>query len=226
MLRKHLRILIIKKEGIFDMKKILFMGDSITDCGRSRDGNIYLGNGYATVVACELSNEYPGKFEFINRGISGNRIIDLYARIKSDCLNLQPDYMSILVGVNDVWHDIAHNNGIDNEKFYKIFEMYIEEIKKALPNIEIIILEPFCLAGNATEANYEQFRTEVLLRAETAKKIAKKYNLKFIKLQDKLDELSDKIGSAEVLHDGVHPNIAGNALIAMELVKVYKTIID
>ena len=81
------------------VKRILFQGDSITDCKRIREDNISMGVGYANMVKAELGYEYPEKYEFINRGIGGNRIVDVYARIKSDIINLQPDYMSLLIGV-------------------------------------------------------------------------------------------------------------------------------
>ena len=83
--------------------RILFQGDSITDVGRTRDNNdIAMGSGYPLLVKGALGLDNPGKMEFINRGISGNRIVDVYARIKRDIINLKPDVMSILIGVNDV----------------------------------------------------------------------------------------------------------------------------
>ncbi|MBQ9920892.1 MAG: lysophospholipase, partial [Clostridia bacterium] len=87
--------------------RILFQGDSITDAGRARDNDINLGTGYPMLVKATLGFEEPGKYEFFNRGISGNRVVDLYARIKNDIINLKPDVMSILIGVNDVWHEYS-----------------------------------------------------------------------------------------------------------------------
>ena len=127
------------------MKKFLFQGDSITDAGRARDWDLSLGSGYSTVVAATLGTEFPGEYEFINRAISGNRIVDLYARIKTDIINLKPDALSILIGINDVWHEVNHQNGVSAEKYEKIYDMLIEEILEALPDIKIYILEPFLL---------------------------------------------------------------------------------
>ena len=121
-------------------KRILFFGDSITDCGRARDNDIRLGDGYANMVSATLGAAYPQKYEFINRGIGGDRIVDLYARIKIDLINLKPDYLSILIGINDVWHEIQSQNGVDNKKFKKVLSMLIEEVKEALPDIKIIML--------------------------------------------------------------------------------------
>ena len=176
-------------------KTILFQGDSITDCGRDNTlGG--LGNGYALLVSAQLGLENPEEYDFYNRGISGNRIVDLYARIKKDIINLKPDYMSILIGVNDVWHQFPKYgcNGVEADKFEKIYGMLIEEIKEAFPEIKIMILEPFCLEADATQNTEEEpnrwnvFNSEVKKRAQKAKKVAEKYNLTFIPLQDKFDE--------------------------------------
>lgn len=99
------------------MKKILFQGDSITDAGRSREDLTNLGKGYPLFVAGALGMDEPGEYEFVNRGISGNRIVDIYARIKMDIINLKPDVMSLLIGVNDVWHEVSSQNGVDGDKY-------------------------------------------------------------------------------------------------------------
>ena len=110
-------------------KRILFQGDSITDCGRNRNEFYGMGNGYANLVKATLGTDRPGEYEFINRGINGNRIIDIYARIRNDIINLKPDVMSLLIGVNDVWHEFSPSPcGIDAEKFYKLYDMLIEEV--------------------------------------------------------------------------------------------------
>ncbi|MBR6551360.1 MAG: hypothetical protein IKT89_00820 [Clostridia bacterium] len=135
------------------MKTFLFQGDSITDAERKREDNNNLGYGYPNIVASKYLSENINEYQFINKGISGNRIVDLYARIKFEIINLKPDYMSILIGINDVWHEISSQNGVDDEKFRKILSMLIEEVKEALPDIKIIMLEPFVLKGPATEEN-------------------------------------------------------------------------
>ena len=120
--------------------KILFQGDSITDCGRVKESELDVGKGYPHLLKSELGFSAPGKYEFINKGINGNRIVDIYARIRNELINLKPDVLSILVGVNDVWHDFRANpNGVAADKYYKIYDMLIEEIKAELPDIKIII---------------------------------------------------------------------------------------
>lgn len=209
-------------KGINSMKTILFQGDSITDAGRDKENHVHLGFGYATLVKGEIGLDYPNEYTFINRGISGNRIVDVYSRIKMDILNLKPDIMSLLIGVNDVWHEINNQNGVEAEKFFKIYDMLISEIKQKLPDIKIIILEPFVLKASATEANWDLFKSEVAKRAEKAKEIAKKHNLKFVPLQDKLDEAAKTAPNDYWLVDGVHPSACGHEIIKREWVKAFK----
>lgn len=205
------------------MKTFLFQGDSITDAGRSRENDAQRGVGYPNLAAAELLLDYPGEFKVINRGIGGNRVVDLYARIKCDFINLHPDYLSILIGVNDVWHEFAESpNGVDDAKFRKIYAMLIEEIREALPEVKIYILEPFVLKGKGTEAHWPEFDKEVRLRAASAKWIAERYNLPFIPLQERFDALCEKCAPDYWLVDGVHPTAAGHEVIARALLDVVK----
>lgn len=210
------------------MKTILFQGDSITDAGRSRENNEDRGRGYPSLVAAKLGVEYPDEYKFINRGISGNRVVDLYARIKIDFLNLKPDYLSILIGINDVWHDVKDDpllkNGVDAAKYEKIYDMLLCEITAALPETKIMILEPFVLKGTATEKAYETFYSETRKRAYIAGKMAEKYNLPFITLQDKFEEVSKTAPAAYWLPDGVHPSPYGHELIAREWIRAFEHI--
>ncbi len=204
--------------------KILFQGDSITDAGRSREDDINVGVGYPLLVKASLGFETPNAYEFINRGIGGNRVVDLYARIKSDIINLKPDVMSILIGVNDVWHELSTENGVDAEKYYKIYDMLIEEVKNALPNIKIMILEPFVLKASATEEKWDDFYKEVKMRAEMASKIAQKHNLPFIRLQEGFEKLSQNAECSYWLGDGVHPTAMGHEFIKNEWLKAFKAL--
>lgn len=204
--------------------KILFQGDSITDAGRVKDNDVSVGVGYPLLVKAMLGFELPGKYEFVNRGISGNRVVDVYARIKNDIINLKPDVMSILIGVNDVWHELSKQNGVCADKYFKIYDMLIDEVKSALPDIKIMIMEPFVLKGSATEENWEAFDAEVKKRAAMAKKISEKYNLTYIKLQNGLDKLSKNMETTYWLRDGVHPTTMGHEYIKQEWIKAFKTL--
>ncbi len=201
------------------MIKFVFQGDSITDAGRDRDNIASFGVGYPNLVASELMCKYPGQYEFINEGVSGDRIVDLYARIKQDLINHKPDYLSILIGVNDVWHELNNQNGVAAPKFEKIYSMLIEEIKEVLPNIKIFILEPFVLKGCGTERYFDEFLADIKLHSQAAKNVAEKYGLTFIPLQEKFDEASKLMPSTYWAADGVHPTAAGHGLIKEELIK-------
>lgn len=203
------------------MKKFLFQGDSITDANREDDDrvNFGLGTGYPLLVAADFLKNRKGDFCFFNRGVSGDRVTDIYARIKEDIINLKPDYMSILVGVNDVAHELTMQCGVDEAKYEKIYSMLIDEIRTALPDIKIIILEPFVLKGKATIEMWEQFRSEVKKRADAAKRVADKYDLSFVPLQNLFDDVSADGNTEYWSADGVHPTYAGHQIIKEELVK-------
>ena len=141
-----------------------------------------------------------------------------------DIINLRPDVLSILIGVNDVWHELMKHNGVGSEKFYKVYCMLIEEIKEALPDIKIMVMEPFVLKGSATEVSWDYFITETRLRAEMVQKVAEKYELTFIPLQDKFDQALKLCPSDYWLVDGVHPTTMGHELIKREWVKAFKTL--
>jgi lysophospholipase L1-like esterase len=208
--------------------KILFYGDSITDAHRDRTADNYLssyGFGYPSFVAGELLSKNPEQYEIINRGISGNRIVDLYARIKADVWNLQPDVLSILVGVNDVWHEINYNNGVELERFDRIYRMMLDDTLKVLPNVKIILCEPFVLDGAATTEKYEDF-LQVKMYAKAVKQIAEDYNLPLVSLQETLEEAAKRSAPEFVLADGVHPAIGGAKLIADEWLKVFEKEIE
>lgn len=207
------------------MIKILFQGDSITDANRDRNNDIDMGEGYPLLIKSHLGFEFAGKYEFINRGISGNRIVDIYARMKEDIINIQPDFMSILVGVNDGVKDVFQNpSGVSNDKYYKIYDMLIEEIKQALPEIKIVIMEPFILKTGFFSENWNSYYKEVKQRAEMSKKIAEKYGLPYIPLQKGFEELAKIISPDYWLYDGVHPTITGHEYIKNEWIRMFKTL--
>lgn len=198
--------------------KVLFQGDSITDVGRDRNNDRHPGAGYPTLTAARISYEYPGEYEFVNRGISGNRVVDLYARWRADAVNLRPDIISILIGVNDVWHDLdGHLNGVEADRFEQVYGMLVEYTKRQLPDTKLIVIEPFVLKTEMTGANWDYFSKEVPLRAAAAKRVAEKYGLDFIPMQEELDRLCEKAPAECWLVDGVHPNFAGHELIARKL---------
>ena len=205
--------------------KVLFYGDSITDAGRNYGmlhGEEAMGSGYVKYAAAGLKERGFTDEDLINRGISGNRIVDLYARIKLDCWNHQPDFLSILIGVNDIWHELVIQNGVELDRFEKMYRILIEDTKKVLPNIKIMLCEPFVLEGAATNEKWEQF-LDVYKYAAVVKKLAEEYGLYFLPLQEKLSQAMAN-GVENVLSDGVHPAEGGAKLIASEWLKKFDEI--
>lgn len=205
------------------MKRILFQGDSITDCARSREDDSFKGNGYAMMVMGELNCDYPGEYEFYNRAVSGNRVTDLYARIKADIINLAPDVLSIHIGVNDVWHEVSGKNGVDGAKFEMIYDMLLCEVRKALPNVRIILLGAYVLKGTATSESWQYFSSEVAERAKIAKKLAEKYGCTYVDLQEKFDIAVSKKAEPFWTKEGVHPTEAGHELIKRAWLEAFES---
>ena len=209
-------------------KIILFQGDSITDCKRNREEDHFRGSGYATMVSGVLGAEAPFEYKFINRGIGGNRIVDLLARIRRDMVNLKPDYMSVLIGVNDVWHEYTSQNGVSTERFERVYDMIIEELKQELPDLKIMILEPFILPGSATgntdahPSRWEFFNEGVRKNACACKRIAEKHGLVYAPLQEMFDKANENAPDGYWLFDGVHPTAAGHELIKRAWLKGFE----
>lgn len=211
---------------------ILFQGDSITDGGRLRDSdrswdlNHQMGHSYAFGVNTLLGSQYPEKdYNFINRGISGNRVTDLYARIQEDFLNLKPDVLSILVGVNDIWHQL--NTGIGNspKRYERVYRLILDEVKEALPNTKVVMMEPFVLPVGAQAENYDKFYPMLTEVRVIVKKLAEEYGHIFIPLQEKFEALSKTKDPSYWLWDGVHPTVSGHGFIAKEWIEATKSIL-
>ena len=200
------------------MKRILFQGDSITDAGRNREAlpesNTGYGAGYPALVAARIFGDHLGnEYNIINRGISGNRVVDLYARWKKDCLNLDPDVLSILIGVNDTWHEKSESrNGVEVERYKLIYDMLLDWTVKSLPEIKLVLMEPFVLETGAVSADW---LPEIAERGAVVKELAEKYNAVFIPCQQIISDAAAKAGADDlILRDGVHPSVMGHQVLA------------
>ncbi|MDP4133162.1 MAG: SGNH/GDSL hydrolase family protein [Bacillota bacterium] len=207
------------------MKNIVLQGDSITDCQRSRDGEEYRGSGYATLIASKLNLEYPGRYTVYNRGIGGDKSVGIYARLQKDVFNLKPDYLSILVGVNDAWHMLPEiSNGVSAKRYEKAMNLILEETKEQFPTVKFIVMSPFLLKASHTLPEWDFLKREVDLRAEAAFRVASKYDAEFISLGQIFDDALKKAPEENWVIDGVHPKAAGHALIADAWLKVFDKI--
>lgn len=205
------------------MKTILFQGDSITDTGRNTNNGslMSVGQGYALICSAKLGAEFPQKYRFINKGISGNRICDLYSRIKCDCWNDSPDVLSILIGVNDVWHDL-NGNGVEPDRFYTLYKLYLTDTIKRIPDIKFMLLEPFVLPGSATSDHWDHFSSRVPENARLVKQLAEETGAVFVPLQKVFDDAAKIAPNDYWLGDGVHPTVFGHQLIADAWIKAFR----
>jgi len=203
--------------------RILFQGDSITDGNRGRndDPNHILGHSYAFLIAARHGALYPERnLTFINRGISGNKVPDLAARWQKDTIDLKPTVVSILIGVNDIWHPMNANQDISAEKFEEGYDKLLAETVAALPEVKIILLEPFITPGNATSGKWDAWQGQVQKFQTIVAKLGAKYRAPVVKLQAVFDAACKRAPAAYWVWDGVHPTYAGNQLIADEWVRV------
>ena len=200
--------------------KILFQGDSITDADRGRDGapDAGLGHGYAYLVAARLSADRAAlRLVFANRGISGNKIHDLVARWEEDTIALRPDVLSILIGINDTSAEMAF------DEFAAAYDSLLEHTKAALPNVRLVLCEPFALLPNEPDGNASEWETNVRQRAKIVEKLATKYGAPFVRFQKVFDEARKRAPAEYWLYDGIHPTQAGHQLMADEWIRAVST---
>ena len=206
------------------MREIMFQGDSIADVGRNtNNGSLTsIGQGYALISSAYLAVKYPGEFEFVNRGISGSRIVDLYAHIKGDGWNDNPAILSILIGVNDVWHELDWKNGVNPRRFKNIYRMIIEDTLIESSGTKMLLMEPFVLKGTANEAKWDRFEPMVYENAAIVKEVAAEFGQVFLPLQNVFNKACETAPASYWLGDGVHPTPAGHQLIANEWIKCFE----
>ena len=201
------------------MKRILFQGDSITDAGRNREDFYSLGYGYPLLVAAHLTAEHPGEYEYVNRGIGGDLLVDLYNRRQADLLDIQPDYLSIFIGTNDAWAELDQGRPIVTAEFERMYTDFLEEIFATLPQTKVMLISPYIMEGlfsrNTDEQpdRLNQFRLHVASRIEVVRKLAAKYNLPFVDMQVVFDEACATADPACWTGDGAHPTPGGHELI-------------
>ena len=195
---------------------VLFQGDSITDGarGRNSDLNHILGHGYQYILAGKLLADNPGKnIEVINRGISGNRISDLFGRWQEDCLDLKPTILSILIGINDIAFKYINGSGSDPDRYEKIYCNLIDEVLERNPDTLLVIMEPFYGVSPDPDIHAHYVPRIDAIR-EKARAVAYKYNAVFVPLQDVFDDFKSKYDIFEATWDGIHPTVLGHQLIA------------
>lgn len=192
-------------------KRVIFFGDSITELGVKE-------NGYITLLRPKLGED---KFELIGKGISGNKIYDLYLRLKSDVLDLNSDVVVIYIGINDVWHKNLLKTGTDYDKFLKFYQALINEIK--LNGSEVIICTPTVigeLKSNANEMDAELNKYSEGIRQLAAKNQLKLADLRSLFTQYITENNAQNTSKNILTYDGVHLNNVGNSVLADYFAKI------
>jgi lysophospholipase L1-like esterase len=193
--------------------RILFYGDSVTDCGRDRNDLHSLGGGYPALVAEQLAGEQPGEgFEFINKGVSGNRTRDLLARLEPEVLPLKPDVAIVLIGINDVWRRYDSGEATSEAAFEANYEGVLRGLKAC--GSKIILLEPFLLYTPD-----KPYREDLNPKIDIVRKLALRYADCYVPLDGIFTAQAVLEGGTALSADAVHPTARGAALIAGECVR-------
>lgn len=197
---------------------VLFQGDSITDADRDRkhaaepNSQPGLGKGYAWLAAAGLLARHRGEeLRVFNRGVSGNKVYQLAERWQADCLDLKPDVLSVLIGVNDIWHTKGGGYKGTVAIYERDYDALLARTRITLPKVKFVVCEPFVLRCGAVEASwfpeFDEYRAAAL-------RVAQKHGAAFVPFQAMFDEAARLAPPQRWAEDGVHPSADGAALMA------------
>jgi len=199
---------------------VLFQGDSITDTGRSRSSEHAdapnnargLGRGYASITAAGImTNTAPGEVRVFNRGVSGNKVYQLAERWQQDCLDLNPDVVSVLIGVNDIWHTRDGKYDGTTAIYERDYDALLQRTRAALPHVQLVVCEPFVLrCGSVDDSWFPEFDE---YRA-ASRRVAEKHDAVFVPFHTVFEQALQHHPAEHWAKDGVHPSRAGAALMA------------
>lgn len=213
----------VMKEGekVDKKRRIVFIGDSITEAGRLEDQE-KIGTGYVRLLHDYLQTSYPNSFEVLNKGVSGDRVIDLAKRWENDVLRNNPDILSISIGVNDVWHQLKHR---DVKQVYPAdFERVYDEIllqAKTQTNAQLVLMEPTIIEEDVHSIGNQKLMAYV----EIVRHLADKYQAILVPTHQRFMDFLATNSEYALTTDGVHMNSAGNMLIATSWLKSVRSIL-
>ena len=197
--------------------KIVFIGDSITDCERDRTDENSLGNGFVKILSDKLRPISPDMdIQLINKGISGNGVCDVLARVNKDVIDLKPDTAVVMIGINNVLHQYKYGKQLDLKQFERDFTELLGKIKEA--GITLIVLEPFLMPAPDKLRMRPLFNKELEIIHRVAVDIADE----FVAYDEMFNGLSESIRYTEYSMDGVHPTHRGSRLIADTAIKAIR----
>lgn len=231
---------------------ILFQGDSITDGGRKRsmDANHILGHGFQYIASARLALENCEKgYKFINKGVTGNAIDDVYKRLYDDVIPYKPDLVSFLVGINDIERGVGRPHGEVTDNYIGTYTKMLDDLRAELPNVKIVICEPFYLEidnydepyKNSPHVMCEEFfkplnlpknpeaiewkKKEIKIMQGKLKNFTDKIDCTYVPLQKEFDEYAKKAPGEYFVWDNVHPTVAGHEIIARAWLNAVNTIL-
>ncbi|MEG0014249.1 MAG: SGNH/GDSL hydrolase family protein [Cellulosilyticaceae bacterium] len=198
---------------------VLFQGDSVTDCGRDREDPSSLALGYPKKVAQIYQNLFKdNEITFINKGISGNRTSDLLARYDEDFKDIQPDFVSILIGINDVWRKYDRNDPTSPETFKSNYTKLLSDIKEDMPLAKIMLIEPFVLHSLPERATWHE---DLDPKIQIVRELAREFADYYLPMDGIFANLcTHNYTPHELALDGVHPTDLGHSVIAYEYLKL------
>ncbi|WP_186755985.1 SGNH/GDSL hydrolase family protein [Echinicola salinicaeni] len=197
--------------------RVLFQGDSITDGnrGRNMDLNHIMGHGYAFSIASRIGADFPEKnWEFFNRGISGNTVTDLQGRWSKDALDLKPDLLSVLVGINDAGQHVRNpEKGPQFEVFETAYRDILTQSRIQNPDLIIVMGLPFVYPIGSRIPVYDAYEKDVLRRKEIVQKLAQEFDALLVDYSSAFDKAFEKAPPEYWIWDGVHPTVAGHEVM-------------
>jgi lysophospholipase L1-like esterase len=191
---------------------VLFQGDSITDCGRRDDPDGGLGYGYARLAAEAVRAAHPHAAPtFLNRGVSGDRVADLRARWDEDAMGLEPDLVSVLIGVNDTWRRYEDGEATSAAAYEADYRHVLARVRDEL-GARIVLVEPFVVPVTAEQWAW---REDLDPRIHVVRRLAEEFDAALLSADGLLNQAARAVGSAGlVAGDGVHPTPLGHRVLA------------
>ncbi|MCQ2430430.1 MAG: SGNH/GDSL hydrolase family protein [Clostridia bacterium] len=200
--------------------KILFQGDSVTDCGRDRSNPHDMGDGYCRYASAMIQDTCPDtEFEFLNLGISGNRTENLVERLESDFIDVKPDIVSVMIGINDVWHRVAIWRETTDEAFEANLRLVLGAVR-ARTDAKILVIQPFLLFGGEAFG----LREELVRKQAVLKKLADEFADAYLPMDDLFRE--QPADPTQYSEDGIHPNADGALFIGEAYLKTVMPLIE
>ena len=200
--------------------RMLFIGDSITEMNRGldeNDRNHYLGHSFVFLLASRLAVDRPeAQLDFYNRGISGNTVADLRNRWQEDAIDIDPDVLTVLIGVNDGGRDVPP------EEYEADYHHILKKSRDANPELKLILMDPFVLqaGGLRGEGAWNCWQNITAAYREIVARLATEFDALHIQLQDVFDAAAQAVHASHWLWDGIHPLPQGHELIAHWLMAV------